>query len=144
MIAVDTNILVYAHRREASFHERARGRMNALVGGSARWALPWPCAHEFLANVTHPRIYKTPTPLPRALEQLSQWMSSPSVAMLAETDGYRAVLDDALASSAVVGARIHDARIAALCMLHGVVELWSLDRDFARFRGVRVKNPLTD
>lgn len=57
MIAVDTNILVYAHREDASFHEEAYLRVQQLAEGRSAWAIPWPCLHEFLAVVTHPRIF---------------------------------------------------------------------------------------
>ena len=62
MIAVDTNILVYAHRADSPFHDRARLILESLATGARAWAIPWPCAHEFFAVVTHPRIYKTATP----------------------------------------------------------------------------------
>ena len=70
MIAVDTNILVYAHRRDSPFHDAALQRMTELAEGRSAWALPWPCLHEFIGIVTHPRIYKTPTPLAGALDQV--------------------------------------------------------------------------
>jgi len=72
VIALDTNILVYAHRAESPFHEPARRSVAGLANGASPWAIPWPCLHEFLAVVTHPRIYAPPTPLPRALEQMPQ------------------------------------------------------------------------
>ena len=56
MIAVDTNILVYAHRADSEWHDRAALRLRELAEGRAPWAIPWPCIHEFLAIVTHPRI----------------------------------------------------------------------------------------
>jgi uncharacterized protein len=65
LIAVDTNILVYAHREDSPFHTAAFHRVAELAEGPASWAIPWPCLHEFLAIVTHPRIYAPPTPLAR-------------------------------------------------------------------------------
>lgn len=67
MIAVDTNLLVYAHREDSPFHERAYAGIEKLAGGLAAWAIPWPCLHEFYAIVTHPRIYSPSTPLVREL-----------------------------------------------------------------------------
>ncbi|RLB44033.1 MAG: VapC toxin family PIN domain ribonuclease, partial [Deltaproteobacteria bacterium] len=84
MIGVDTNILVYAHREDSPWHERAYACIKQLAEGSAPWAIPWPCVHEFLAIVTHPRIYQPPTPLSRALEQVEAWLESPSLVMLSE------------------------------------------------------------
>jgi predicted nucleic acid-binding protein len=70
MIAVDTNILVLSHREDAHWHEIAFARITELTGGKASWAIPWPCIHEFLAIVTHPRIYSPPTPLELAIDQV--------------------------------------------------------------------------
>ena len=61
MIAIDTNLLVYAHRRDSGWHERAAAAVQELAEGRASWAVPWPCVHEFLAIVTHPRIYAPPS-----------------------------------------------------------------------------------
>lgn len=142
MIALDTNILVYAHREDSPFHEAAVRRVTALAEGRAGWAIPWPCIHEFLAIVTHRRIYAPPTPPPAALAQVDAWLESPSVVLLTETANHWPVLRDLVGRAKVVGASVHDARIAALCRQHGVRELWSADRDFGRFPGVRVVNPL--
>ena len=142
MIAVDTNILVYAHRSDSEFHARSAERVRALAEGRASWAIPWPCVYEFLAVVTHPRIYAPPSPLAKALDQVDAWLESPSLALLAETEGHYSGLRAVLESSRVQGPRVHDARIAALCLGHGVSELWSADRDFTRFTALRVVNPL--
>jgi len=56
VIAVDTNILVYVHRKDSAWHARAYARLSKLAEGRAAWAIPWPCLHEFLAIVTHPQI----------------------------------------------------------------------------------------
>jgi predicted nucleic acid-binding protein len=56
MIAVDTNILVYAHREDSQWHDPAYARMAELAQDRAPWAIPWPCLHEFLAIATRPRI----------------------------------------------------------------------------------------
>lgn len=142
MIAIDTNILVYAHREDSSWHEAADRCLVSEAESGAPWAIPWPCIHEFLAIVTHPRIYDPPTPLEDALEQVLCWLQVPTVVMLAETAGYWQNLHDLLEASRVAGPRVHDARIAALCRHHGVAELWTADRDFSRFAGLRFRNPL--
>ncbi len=143
MIAVDTNILVYAHRGDSAFHASALQRVRELAEGAAAWAIPWPCVHEFFAIVTHPRIYAPPTPSPKALHQLDVWLESPSLVLLAETEAYWPALRRVLAGSNVHGPRVHDARIASLCLAHSVTELWSADRDFSRFTDLHVSNPLS-
>lgn len=142
MIAIDANILVYAHRAESPFHETASRRMVELAEGAASWAIPWPCLHEFLAVVTHPRVYKPPTSLDTALDQVDAWIESPSLVLLAESVAHWAVLRELLVAGHIAGPQVHDARIAALCRQHGVRELWSADRDFSRFPGINVTNPL--
>ncbi len=142
MIAVDSNLLVYSHREDSPWHEAADTRIAELAEGNALWAIPWPCIHEFLAIVTHPRIYDPPTPLERALSQVDAWMESPSLLLLSESEDYWLQLQSLLQSGKVCGPQVHDARIAALCSYHGVTELWTADRDFGRFPKLKVRNPL--
>jgi toxin-antitoxin system PIN domain toxin len=142
VIAVDTNILVYAHREDSPFHDAAFRRVAELAEGPAIWAVPWPCLHEFLAIVTHPRIYAPPTPLARALDQVDAWLQSPTLALLTESAEHWRTLRALIAGGRISGPQVHDARVAALCREHGVRELWSADRDFSRFAGLTVLNPL--
>jgi toxin-antitoxin system PIN domain toxin len=142
VIAVDTNVLVYAHREDTEWHERAASLIAELAGGAPPWAIPWPCAHEFLATVTHPRIFRTPTPVSAALDQVAAWFESPSLVLLAENDSYFGWLSELIGAGRVTGPKVHDARVAALCLTHGVRVLWSADRDFSLFPALQVRNPL--
>lgn len=142
MIAVDTNLLIYAHRQESRWHSDAAAILRRLAEGATPWAIPWPCIHEFLAVATHPRIFDPPSTTQEATTQLSYWTASPSVVLIGEGPGYQERLNEVLSSSKVVGPKVHDARIAAICLYHGVRELWSADRDFARFPALAVRNPL--
>lgn len=145
MIAVDTNVLVYAHRRDSEFHTVAAERLQELAEGRIAWGIPWPCVHEFFAISTHPKIYNPPSTREQAIAQLDSWLASPTLALLGETPGYWARLKDVLTTGRVIGPMVHDARIAALCATHGVRELWSADRDFGRFTSsVHIRNPLLD
>ncbi len=142
MIALDTNLLVYAHRADSPWHQAAAERVRELATGRGAWAIPWPCLHEFLAIVTHSRIYDPPTPLARAIDQVSAWLESPTVVLLQEGHDHWTVLRELLSGGKIRGPQVHDARVAALCLAHGVRELWSADRDFGRFRALTVRNPL--
>lgn len=142
MTAVDTNILVYAHREDSPWHDAALGAITGLAEGRGRWAIPWPCIHEFLAIVTHPRIFKPPTPLSGALDQVEAWLESPRLVLLGEAEGYWPELRKCVQAARIAGPQVHDARVAALCAHHGIDELWSADRDFSRFPGVAVRNPM--
>jgi len=142
MIAVDTNVLVYAHREDSPWHDAAYGCIASLAEQRDPWAIPWPCIHEFLAIVTHHRIYNPATPLATAVDQVQAWLESPSLVLIAETEEYWARLERVLRSARSSGPKIHDARIAALCLDHGITELWTADRDFSRFPALKIRNPL--
>jgi predicted nucleic acid-binding protein len=116
--------------------------MSALAEGRSPWGIPWSCLHEFMAIVTHPRIYAPPSRLAEAIDQVDAWLGSPSVTLLAEVEGYWATLKSLMDEGRVTGPMVHDARVAAVCLLHGVRELWTADRDFGRFRGLTARNPL--
>ncbi len=142
MIAVDTNLLVYAHREISVHHNAALASLQPVIDGPEPWALPWPCVYEFLNVATHPRIYQPPASLSEAVTFLESLFQSPGLQLLAESPGYFAKLSEIALAANIRGPRIHDARIAALCIHHGVNELWSADRDFAAFPKLRVRNPL--
>jgi uncharacterized protein len=144
VIAIDTNILVYCHRIDSPWHERALALITELAEGGADWAIPWPCLWEFLAITTHPRIYRPPTPVPDAVIEVERWAASPVVHLLTETDSTVQMLRTHLQKAKVRGPAVHDARIAAICLGHGVTKLLTADRDFGRFPDLRTENPLVD
>ena len=142
MIAVDTNILVYAHRRDSPWHKLAAAAIKGLAEGSAAWAIAWHAIHEFYSVVTHPRIYAPPTPVAQAVRQIDLWLTSPTIVLLAEPGTHWSALSPMLKAGKITGPAVYDARIAALCLEHGVAELWTADRDFSRFPALKTRNPL--
>lgn len=144
MIALDTNLLVYARREELPQHPRAVEILRELAGGQRPWALAWPCVYEFLRVVTHPRVFTPPTDLHVAVEDLESLLACPSLRLLGEGPTHAAHLRRMVLGGDASGNLAHDAHIAALVREHGVDELWTLDRDFARFPGIRTRNPLAD
>lgn len=144
MLAVDTNILVYAHRREASEHAAAAEVLRSLAEGTQAWGLPWPCVYEFFSVTTNVRIWGQSASTPRqAWTQLVAWLASPSLRLLGETDQFPSLLARFATLPRVRGGVIHDARIAALCVAHGVEALLTRDRDFSLFSELRTRDPLT-
>ena len=144
MIALDTNILVYARRAESAHHPAARRLLKNLAEGDDPWALAWPCVYEFLRVVTHPRVFDPPTPLQAALEDLESLLQSPSLTLLGEGPSHPSHMLRSVESGQAVGNLAHDAHIAALASEYGVSELWTTDRDFSRFPGLRSRNPFLE
>jgi len=141
MIALNTNVLVQAHREDSEHHPAAWAALESLASGRERFAVPWPCVHEFLAIVTHPRIFAPPSPTRDAVAAVTGLAALPNIAFLGEAADHLARLEDLLSAATVRGPKIHDARIAAICLAHGVRELWTADRDFSYFPSLRTRNP---
>ncbi|HEY3354151.1 MAG TPA: TA system VapC family ribonuclease toxin [Polyangia bacterium] len=142
MIAADTNLLVHAHRHDSEFHVSAKRCVAGLAEGSAQWAIPYHCLVEFYGIVTHPAIWKKPSTPQQAADQIRAWRESPVLVVLTdEADGTEGLLE-LLVRARIVGPKVHDARIAAVCLEHRVSELWTLDRDFSRFPALVTRNPL--
>ena len=142
MIAVDTNLLIYSHRSDSPFHQPAKELIETLRHSPAPWAIPWPCVHEFVSIVTHPKVFKTPTPLEASFACVDAWLAGGNLHLIAESEGYQAKLRALSEAAQLTGPRIHDARVAALCLHHGVHELWTADRDFSAFPQLVTRNPL--
>ncbi len=142
MIAVDSNLLIYAHKEGSPFHTAAVELVDSLRHQPGPWAIPWPCVHEFIAIATHPGIYKPASTLSEALGFLDSLFAAPQLQLLSESSGYFDKLREIATAARLKGPRIHDARIAALCLHHGVRELWSADRDFSAFPQLSTRNPL--
>jgi hypothetical protein len=140
MIAIDTNVLVYARRATAPQHATALRVVRRLATGADPWALPYPCVGEFLRVVTH-RAFRPAVPMGEAWHNVEALLASPSVVLLLPTGRHLTALRDVLEESGATGDLVHDAQIAALCLEHGVREILTADRDFRRFRGLKVTDP---
>ena len=138
MIAVDTNILVYAHRQQLPQHERSLLWLRHLAEGPLPWGLPVFCLGEFVRVVTHPRVLNPPSTLQQALNALDGLTQSPSMRILTPGPTYADLFKEAVRSADARGNLAFDAQIAAVCREHGATKLLTLDRDFARFPGIQL------
>ena len=142
MIAVDTNVLVYAHRAESDFHHQAFGCLKLLAEGGKPWGIPVSCVHEFLSVVTNPKIFSPASTCEQALAQVDAWLASPQAHVLHSGSQHWSILSELTRKAKLRGGQFPDARIAAICIENGVSALWSADRDFGRFKGLKTVNPL--
>jgi uncharacterized protein len=144
VIAVDTNLLIYSHRVEFPHHGRALEIIRGLATSPVAWGIPWPCLGEFVSIVTNSRMFERPSTVEEAVIQLDVWVHAPAVRLLGERIDTWVHFRDLLVESQVKRAGVHDARIAAICLDHGVSELWTADRDFSKFPKLCTRNPLTE
>ncbi len=143
VLAVDTNILIYAHRRETPEHAIARRVVTDLAEGDEPWGIPWPCVHEFFSVVTNRRIWKEhASSSQEAAGQIEAWLGSTVLRLMGETEDHWSVLARLVRRPRVLGPVVHDARIAAICLAHGAEALLTRDRDFSLFPELKTRNPL--
>jgi toxin-antitoxin system PIN domain toxin len=140
-ILVDANLLIYAYNSAAAQHGAAKGWLEARLAGSMRVGLPWVNLLAFLRVVTHPRLFPRPAETADAWKRVTDWLSSNVVWIPLPTEEHAELLGRLLALPGVRANLVHDADLAALAIEHGLI-LCSTDGDFARFPGLRWRNPI--
>ena len=141
MILLDANILIYAHVRRFPQHQAAHEWLDEQLGGRDPVGLPWPSLLGFLRIVTNPRVFERPEPMADAWQQAAAWLRSGNAWVPAPSERHDEILGRLLSLPGIHANLVPDADLAALAMEHGLV-LCSTDGDFARFPGLRWRNPL--
>jgi uncharacterized protein len=141
MILVDANLLVYAFVRSLPQHRVAASWLDAQLNSKIVVALPWPSRLRFARLVTNPRIFEQPVLVETAWEQVEQWLNCPTVRVPTRGDRHREILAELIKKAVDRADLFPDAHLAAIAIENGFV-LHSSDTDFARFPGLRWKNPL--
>ena len=139
MIAVDTNVLIYAHRKDSEFHKSAGEVLTLLAEGSSPWAVPVFCLGEYLRVITHPRVFNNPHTPREAAKGLSHLLASPSVQVLNPGAEFPTLLQKTIDTHRLRGNLVFDAQIVAVCVEHGVGKIVSEDKDFLRFSELTVE-----
>ena len=138
MIAVDTNVLVYAHRSETGLHGPAAAQIVSLAEGAERWALPVFCVTEFMRVVTHRRVFNPPSTLEQAAAFIEGIVAAPTCEVVGPGPEFLRHLLAVAREADARGNLVFDAQIAALCREHGIDTVVTNDRDFGRFETLRV------
>jgi toxin-antitoxin system PIN domain toxin len=141
VILPDLNLVVYAYNRDAHHHERARAWWEHLLNASEPVAVPWVVAIGFVRLMTHRAVLVAPMTAPGAIAHVRAWFAQPNVERIDPGPPHLDVLDKLLAAAGTAGNLTTDAHLAALAIEHQC-ELHSNDSDFARFPGLRWRNPL--
>lgn len=133
MIAVDTNVLLHAHRAELPKHAEAKALLTELAEGEAPWGLPVFVIGEFLRVITHTRVFDPPHSVEEAIAAMENLLASPSVRILSPAEDWPKRLAEALRRGNARGNLVFDAQIVAVCREHRVTTIVTEDRDFERF-----------
>ena len=141
MILVDANLLVYAHVRSFPQHEPARDWLDGQLSQGTPVGIPWPSLVAFMRLVTNPRVFQQPESIAGAWRQVGAWLDAEAVWIPEATARHADILGTLLAATGVHANLVPDAHLAALAIEHGLL-LCSADGDFARFPGLRWRNPL--
>jgi uncharacterized protein len=141
LILVDANILLYAEDQTSPHHQEARAWWDAQLSGAEPVCLCWPVLNAFIRIATSPRVYERPLTLPQAISRVQGWLDQPCTRIVNPTDRHWIVFQSMLVKGKAVANLVPDAHLAALAHEHGC-ELISSDADFARFPGIRWRNPL--
>jgi predicted nucleic acid-binding protein len=141
VIAVDTNILVHAHRKDSPWHDAARRRVAELADARGPLGSPLALCPRILRHRDPPTDLQTADAASRRTGAARRLVGVAGLDA-SRRDGRLLTLSAVLASARIAGPHVHDARVAALCLHHGVSTLWTADRDFSRFPELPATNPL--
>lgn len=141
MIVLDANVLLYAYNSASEHHERCRDWLENALNGREQVGLPWQSLLAFMRIATNPRVFRQPLLIREAVAIVDDWLACPQVVVVEPSDGYWALLKRHLIEAQVSGPLVTDAALATIALEQGAT-LCSTDRDFARFQGLKLCNPL--
>jgi uncharacterized protein len=143
VLAVDTNVLVYAADAHSQFHLPCRQWLKRQRAQTGAWFVSWPIIYEFLRVTTHPRVMRQPWTAPKAWEFVASLLASPSMGVLVPTQRHADVAGELFSELPhLAGNILHDAHTAILMREHGVKQICTRDTDFVRFPFLQIVDPL--
>jgi len=140
MFVVDANVLLYAVNEASAQHEPARRWLLTSLSGAETLGFAWIVMLAFLRLSTHPAVFPRPLGLNESADALDTWLASPRVIAIEPTRRHLPLVRGLLAEAGIGGNLVNDAHLAALALEHAAAVV-SFDRDFARFKGVKLVRP---
>ena len=142
MILPDANLLIYAYNSESKFHDAAKHWLEGIFGSDTTLYLCWQNINAFIRITTNPRLFEKPVLTEKAFNAVEDWIALPNVSILNPGSGHLKIFRRLSIAAKATGPLISDVHLAALAIEHGVT-LATTDRDFRRFNGLKLINPLT-
>jgi toxin-antitoxin system PIN domain toxin len=141
MILLDTNLLIYAVNQDAPSHRKAKLWLESVLSGQETVGFPWTVLLAFLRLTTKPGLFQRPLPLDSALDVVASWLDQTPATVVHPGPRHFLLLRGLLTPLGTGGNLTSDAHLAAIAIEHGA-ELYSADGDFARFQGLKWRNPV--
>jgi toxin-antitoxin system PIN domain toxin len=141
MILVDANLLLYAEDSLAGQHTAAREWWDKQLSGTSPVGLCWPVLTAFIRISTNPRLHRRPLTIKEAVDRVQSWLDQPCARLILPTDQHWPIFQKMLRGGNATANLVSDAHLAALAVEHNC-ELHSSDADFARFPGLKWRNPI--
>jgi len=141
VILIDANLLLYAYDSSSTNHESARRWLEGVFAGYAPVRMAWTTVLAFLRISTNTRLQRQVFTLPEAISIVEEWLAEPNFSLLAPGDRHWRILASLLPEAQARGPLVMDADLAALAIEHGAT-LYTNDRDFSRFPGLKYVNPI--
>lgn len=141
MILVDANLLIYSVNADAPLNRKAKEWLEAALSGEETVGFPWTVLLAFLRLTTRPGLFRRPLRVVTAFDLMASWLDQPPATIAHPGPRHMQVLRELLLPLGAGGNLTSDAHLAALAIEHGA-ELCSSDSDFARYPGLKWRNPL--
>jgi len=141
VILLDANLLIYSVNRDAPLNRNARRWLESALSGNETIGFPWNVLLAFLRLTTRPGVFRHPLPIATAFDLIGSWLNQTPATIVHPGPRHLKVLSELLLPTGTGGNLTSDAHLAALAIEHGA-ELCSTDNDFARFPGLKWRNPL--
>jgi hypothetical protein len=143
VIAVDTNVLVYAADADSQFHVDCRSWLERQRARPDAWYTTWAIIYEFLRVTTHPRVMRRPWTASAAWEFVKALLASPGLGVLVPTHRHADVAEGVVSELPHLrGNLFHDAHTAILMREHGIGRICTRDTDFNQFPFIEVVDPI--
>jgi toxin-antitoxin system PIN domain toxin len=140
--ATDANILIYAVHRESEHHAKAKAFIETCMAGPELWTIPWPVIHAFLRIATHTGVFPNPLSPAQATSVIDNLAALPHVQFIGESPGFWNDYKAGILAHQSRGNAVPDTLIAFTLLAYGVTTLYAKDRDFRRYEGLKVIDPL--
>jgi len=141
VLLLDLNVLVYAHRADATDHARYREWLERVLADEPAFGISELVLSGFIRVVTHPKVFRDPSPLERAVSFAETLRDHPNCILVAPGRQHWDIFARLCRTAGAKGNLVADAYLAALAIEHGA-EWITTDRDYSRFPGLRYRHPL--